>query len=305
LIFEKEKLTMSRFTTFGLTILLAFAPVALAVDGTVLINQSTITNGLTGCPTGGHFPIIICQSGSYRLSGNVTVPDANTDAIHINADNVTLDLNGFAILGPAQCTPGIYPIQCSTTGTGAGITSPNNNIALSNGTINGMGGSGVILPGFGTRIDGLRVSNNANASKSGIAVSQAVISNCTIISNAGSGISVGDLSIFSSNANTLFLFRGSTAVNQSTISFNGGFGINGNISTVIASNNVVNWNGQDGMINVHLAVNNTISFNAGFGFVCTAFQCSFEGNAFRENQGGPFKGGTSLGQNFGGFGVVF
>ena len=39
---------MSRFTTFGLTILLAFAPAALAVDGTVLINQSTITNGLTG-----------------------------------------------------------------------------------------------------------------------------------------------------------------------------------------------------------------------------------------------------------------
>jgi hypothetical protein len=94
---------MSRFTAFGLTILLAFAPAALAVDGTVPINQSTITNGLTGCPTGGHFPIVICQSGSYRLSGNVTIPDANTDAIHITADNVTLDLNGFAILGPATC----------------------------------------------------------------------------------------------------------------------------------------------------------------------------------------------------------
>ena len=298
---------MPRFTMCGLIILLAFASAALAVDGTVLINQSTITNGLPGCGNAGHFPIFICQSGSYRLSGNLTVPDANTDAIHINADNVTLDLNGFAILGPATCIPGIYPIQCSITGTGAGITSPNNNIniALSNGTINGMGGSGVILAGFGTRIDGLRVSNNANASKSGIAVSQAVISNCTVISNAGSGISVGDLSVFSPSLNTLFAFRGSTEVNHSTISFNGAFGINGNISTVIASNNVVNWNGQDGMSNVHLAVNNTISFNAGFGFVCTGFQCSFEGNAFRENQGGPFKGGTSLGQNFDGFGVVF
>ena len=46
---------MSHFTTCGLIILLAFASTALAVDGTVLINQSTITNGLTGCPTGGHF----------------------------------------------------------------------------------------------------------------------------------------------------------------------------------------------------------------------------------------------------------
>ena len=121
---------MSRFTTFGLTILLAFAPAALAADGTVLINQSTITNGLTGCPTGGHFPIFICQPGSYRLSGNVTVPDANTDAIHITADNVTLDLNGFAILGPATCIPNTFPKQCSTTsttGTGNGITSFNSN----------------------------------------------------------------------------------------------------------------------------------------------------------------------------------
>jgi hypothetical protein len=41
---------MSRFTTCGLAILLAFAPAALAVDGTVLINQSTITNGFDGLP---------------------------------------------------------------------------------------------------------------------------------------------------------------------------------------------------------------------------------------------------------------
>lgn len=128
---------MLRITTCGLITMLPLAPAALAVDGTVLINQSTITNGLTGCPTGGHFPIVICQSGSYRLSGNITVPDANTDAIHINADNVTLDLNGFAVLGPATCTLGTA--QCSTTGTGIGVTSVNNNIGLSNGAINGMG----------------------------------------------------------------------------------------------------------------------------------------------------------------------
>src|SRR5271166_2366948 len=155
---------MSRFTTFGLTILLAFAPAALAVDGNVLINQSTITNGLTGCPTGGHFPIIICQSGSYRLSGNVTVPDANTDAIHITADNVALDLNGFAILGPATCKRRTFPVQCSTTGTGVGISSNNENVALSNGAVNGMGFAGIRLLGTGTKIDGLRVANNAGLS---------------------------------------------------------------------------------------------------------------------------------------------
>src|SRR5579863_4016947 len=118
---------MSRFTMFGLTILLAFAPAALAVDGTVLINQSTITNGLPGCPTGGHFPIVICQSGSYRLSGNLTVP-ANTDGIDINADNVTLDLNGFSILGPTVCSGS--PLTCirnTAPPSGNGISSSNAN----------------------------------------------------------------------------------------------------------------------------------------------------------------------------------
>jgi hypothetical protein len=109
---KKEKLSMSRFKTCGLTIVLAFAPAALAVDGTVLINQSTITNGLTGCPTGGHFPIVICQPGSYRLSGNLTVPDANTTAIQITANDVAIDLNGFSISGPGTKGSGIGD-QCA------------------------------------------------------------------------------------------------------------------------------------------------------------------------------------------------
>jgi hypothetical protein len=100
---------VTRFTTWSLTVLfsaalLAIAPSALAVDGTVLINQNTSVNGLPGCPNAG-FPIIICQSGSYKLSGNLTV---NTTllgnyfqvwdiAIAIASSNVTLDLNGFSI----------------------------------------------------------------------------------------------------------------------------------------------------------------------------------------------------------------
>ena len=117
---------MSRFIIFGLTILLAFAPAALAVDGTVLINQSMITNGLTGCPTGGHFPIIICQSGSYRLSGNLAVP-VGSDAIHIAASNVTLDLNGFSITSTNVMTS---PITLGVTSVGgpSGVTIRNGNI---------------------------------------------------------------------------------------------------------------------------------------------------------------------------------
>jgi len=282
---------MSRFTICGLTILLAFAPAALAVDGTVLINQSTITNGLTGCPTGGHFPVIICQPGSYRLSGNLTVPDANTDVIHITADNVTLDLNGFAIQGPATCTPGTFPVVCSVTGFGFGIVSSNNNISVSNGAVNGMGGSGIGLFGVGVRIDGLRVANNADVFGAGISANFADISNCTVTTNAGDGI-----------------FLGAGTVSLNFIGFNGGNGIESPIDVegatalkpgLVASNNTVFRNGQDGVNTVSLAVNNTIVDNVGFGFSCTSagIVCGFEGNVISNNSGGTVKGGTSLGHN--------
>ena len=279
---------MSRFTTCGLTILLAFAPVALAADGVVLINQSTMTNGLTGCPTGGHFPIIICQSGSYRLSGSLTVADENTTAINIPANNVSLDLNGFAILGPVTCTQDTFPVQCSatsTTGSGVGILSSGINFSVTNGTVNGMGLGGILVFGNGARIDGLRISNNAGF-VGGISANSGVISNCTVTTNAGSGI---------------FLAVGT--VDSSHIIFNGGFGIDGEGRSLVATNNSLARNGQNGMNNVLLAVNNTITDNVGFGFSCDDTSCGFQGNVFKGN-GGVVNKGTSLGHNLAN-GLVF
>lgn len=177
---------MSRLTTCVLTILLAFAPAALAVDGTVLINQSTITNGLTGCPTGGHLPIIICQSGSYKLSSNLTVP-ANTDGIDINADNVTLDLNGFSIFGPTLCSGS--PLTCfhnSAPPSGNGISSSNANIVVMNGQIRGMGFNGISLAGTKSRVQNIQATSNFNH---GIFVGDSsIVSSCTVTSNGGTGI---------------------------------------------------------------------------------------------------------------------
>jgi len=48
------------------------------------------------------FPVTISEVGSYRLTGNLSI--GSTDAIEITADNVTLDLNGFLIIGP-ECGP--------------------------------------------------------------------------------------------------------------------------------------------------------------------------------------------------------
>ena len=97
------RLTTCRLTVFFSASLLAIAPSAFAVDGAILSNQNTSVNGLPGCPHAG-FPIIICQSGSYRLSGDLTMITSAAGnysgvdiAIGIASSKVTLDLNGFPI----------------------------------------------------------------------------------------------------------------------------------------------------------------------------------------------------------------
>ena len=241
--FLKRRSSMSRFTTFGLTILLAFAPAALAVDGTVLINQSTITNGLTGCPTGGHFPIIICQSGSYRLSGNLTVPDANTTAINVSADNVTIDLNGFSIIGPVVCSGSPTVTSCSpqsngSLNNGVGILANTTNVAVLNGNIHGMGTFAIGLGAEG-RIENVHVANNGAG---GIAVGEgSKVSSCILSNNLGRGIVTLGAALISENTVIGNEAGGIVAACPSLIqgnlaSSNGG---NGNISTPGASSCVL------------------------------------------------------------------
>ena len=68
-----------------------------AADGVIEINQAIVE-------ANGSFPDVISEPGSYMLAGNLTVPDEDTTAIEVQADHVTVDLNGFAIIGPVQCT---------------------------------------------------------------------------------------------------------------------------------------------------------------------------------------------------------
>jgi hypothetical protein len=93
-----------------------------AVDGVILINQSTVM-------AAGGFPYVISQPGSYKLSGNLTVPAA-TGGIVILSSYVTLDLNGFAI-----SAPGVPPGGVATFGI---IGDLQTSITVRNGSINGF-----------------------------------------------------------------------------------------------------------------------------------------------------------------------
>ncbi|HXF14625.1 MAG TPA: hypothetical protein VN517_15825 [Terriglobales bacterium] len=94
---------------------------AFAVDGTVLINQATVM-------AAGGFPYKITQSGSYKLSGNIVVTTA-VNAIVIDADNVTLDLNGFSINDASGEAIVVFPSH-------AGITVMNGDLVAAAGIFN-------------------------------------------------------------------------------------------------------------------------------------------------------------------------
>src|SRR5262249_28675553 len=129
-----------------------------AVDGVVLIDQNRVLAGnITPGDTPG-FPVTISQPGSYKLPGNLTVPDVNTTGVLITSDFVTLDRNGFTIAGPVVCTGS--PATCTAAGTGIGIqsgipetVSPPRGTKVFNGSVRGMGGVGVQVTGTGALVD--------------------------------------------------------------------------------------------------------------------------------------------------------
>lgn len=76
------------------------------------------------------FPIMISAPGSYYLAGNIT-GIAAYNGIEIVADAVTLDLNGFALLGVAGSSSGIW------------VQGRYRNTSVHGGTISGWGQNGI------------------------------------------------------------------------------------------------------------------------------------------------------------------
>lgn len=143
----------------------ALAAFALTGAGSALA-QTTITQdkALAGAVTPGDtagFPVTITQPGSYKLMSNLSVP-AGATGIHITAQNVTLDLNGYAILGPGSCSrdDGTGSVVCTVQGGTSGVSGPQgmaSNVAVRNGSIEGFG-YGVAFGGG--MVQGLRVRHN-------------------------------------------------------------------------------------------------------------------------------------------------
>jgi hypothetical protein len=202
-------------------VLLAPAPTR-AGDGAKLLKQP------------GAFPIVISQSGSYRLKSNLVVPDANTTAIDVEASDVTIDLNGFAILGPYVCsgTPG----NCRAGGSGGGITGPGAvtpaRVTVRNGTVKGMGGTGISLGEQGIVEDVRAIGNSGNGI---LVLGEGKIVGSIAIGNSGYGITTGGGRIVTgniANGNSAGINSGDDVVSGNTANRNYFSGIACSFGTV-------------------------------------------------------------------------
>jgi hypothetical protein len=240
-----------------LCVALAWLPgAALAVDGQTLINQSKALAGDVTAGDAPGFPVTITRSGSVRLSSVLIVP-AGTNGIVITTNRVTLDLNGFSIVG---------------AGGGNGVTDgevDRRAIAIRNGSITGFQ-SGIRLgAGAGanssSEIQQIRAFSNSIA---GILDRGSSLISGNIANGTGTGISFNENSTVTANTaarNGFGIVGGANStISGNTASLNTLSGIDVGLNATISGNTATS-NGADGIVvrcpgNV---IGNTVTNNAG------------------------------------------
>lgn len=255
---------------------------ARATDGVLEIGQTCAVN--TGCFAGDApgYPVTITAAGSYRLTSNLVLPGIAYTGIDVASPDVSIDLNGFEIVGEAcvgattDCTPAL--------GAGSGVKAASSGgpyyaISVRNGTVTGMGFCGVFLD------------------------RQSEVRNVRVRWNRGDGIRVGygstvTDSISHQNGSYGIQSFDDSTVSGNTVHDNGGDGIVGNSGATISGNTVFG-NGGDG-IRVYsgaLVEGNTLRGNTGFGINLSLNASSYRGNMISGNTAGTVTGGVDAGGN--------
>ena len=198
-----------------LLLLLVFSASITFADFYVIAGSKGVGTKITS------LPYEIASPGFYFIDKDL-VCAAGTHGITITADNVTLDLMGFSLVGPGNTAPanGIH-------------MNGRINVEIRNGTIKNFGNYGIgdASPlAKGHRIFNVRVWSN---SVSGISIdgNSHLIDKCTAVSNGtGDGIWVGD----------------SCIVTGSTCSNNGRYGIDAQTGSHVTGN-TCNYNTLSGI----------------------------------------------------------
>ena len=274
----------------------AWAGRAAAVDGVIEINipiavKGGINGSLTDDPPG--YPVRITSSGSYRLTGNLATISATGDLIEIGAQGVEVDLNGFSLIGANTCGGGFgTSVTCTANGTGRGVFSSFDGVVVRNGTIRGMGGSGVVLDGLNSRVEHVFAKSNGergislgftgsvsdshaflNRTQGIQAQDSAQVRGCTTERNGGTGIQTGPNSsvsgsVANGNEGSGITCSGACSISANTVTANGleatvalpAAGIQGFSGSTI-SNNTITGNFRGITADYSLLLGNTIRNN--------------------------------------------
>ncbi len=219
----------------------------------------------------GTFPITISQPGSYYLTGDITGVSGK-DGIHINAHDVTLDLNGFTVSGVAGSYTGVYTDGWNDT--------------VRNGSVNYWGLNGIYGSGSNSTFDGVQARSNGgtgieNGNGSGLVL------HCVATNNGNNGIVLNGGVVRDSQASTNnnwgIVADAKTLVLSNTVSGNAGGGIHLSGRGPAVSGNTVADNGQTG-IDIAAAgsgaaiKDNVVQNNSGGGILVEGRMNRIEGN---------------------------
>jgi len=253
------------------------APAALAVDGVVEISQvGAIAGGVTPGDTAG-YPVSLTTSGSYVLTSNLTVTGTSA-AISIDADDVTVDLNGFTISGPVICSGSGSTLQCSTgASSGAGVQ--NNSYArltVRDGVIRGFFYG--VVAGESARVERLTITDTLQDGIYGldglIAVGNHVRNAADEGIEAQNRVQIRDNIIEGCTATGLVVAN-AAVVRGNTLSQNGA-GMNTGLGAMISENSV------------------TLSHSNGFGIFAAGASTVSRNTVYANTDGGIITGDLSL-----------
>lgn len=245
-----------------------------AVDGVLEIHQACVAGGCFPGDDPG-FPVEITEPGSYRLTGNLQVPDEDTTGIEITVESVTIDLNGFTIRGITECgTSSCSPVGDPATGEGV---KGDDFVTVRNGFVESMGAFGILLGQYSVVED---VTARSNA-LSGIRASRVL--NSVAVGNGASGVSTIGVQ--------------PSAVAGCIARLNHGAGIRTSWGSVVNSSSYLN-KGPGIYGNHALVTGNFVDNNDGFGLELIG-ESGYSNNTLTNNNGGgpQVDGGIEIGTN--------